>query len=394
MKFEITAVRANQFYTLLFEAESQAGAVNQAKSQGYQVLSAAPSVHFLGSLLEKKHRFPLTLFSQELLALTEAGLSLIESIEVLAEKEHRAETKQVLLSLLRLLNEGKSIASAMELLPNAFTPLYVAALRAGEKTGGVSESLKRYISYQQQVEQLRKKIISASIYPAVLLVVGSLVILFLMGYVVPKFSQVYEDVGSNLPFLSQLMLRWGQLIEQHSLAFLCIVLIAIASIIYLAMQQGVRAWLFKMICKIPALGERLHIYQLSRFYRSLGMLLLAGIPIINALNMVSDLLTPELSRQLSLASNQIKEGQSVSQAMENHGLTTPISFRMLRVGERIGQMGEMMEKIAAFYDEETARWMDWFTKLFEPLLMLIMGSIIGLVVLMLYMPIFDLVGSV
>lgn len=380
-------------HTLQLQADSEQTAKQQALSQGYEVLSIKPSALFITQFLQTKIPFPLTLFSQELLALLEAGLTLNESIEVLAEKSQQAEIKQVLNTLLRLLSEGKSISAALSEVPSTFSALYIATLRAGEKTGGIAGALKRYIIYQAQVDVVKKKIISASIYPAVLFTVGGLVILFLLAYVVPQFSMVYEDAGSDLPFISQMLLIWGQFIHEHFIGFVFCFFIAIAGMIYLFQLNGVKAWLFKLICNIPTFGEHVHIYQLARFYRALGMLLMAGIPVTNALTMVADLLTQDLKNKLDQALVNIKAGQLISQAMQAQGLTTSVSSRMLRVGERSGQMGEMMEKIASFYDEENTRWLEWFTKLFEPILMLIMGGVIGLVVLMLYIPIFDLVGN-
>jgi general secretion pathway protein F len=149
-----------------------------------------------------------------------------------------------------------------------------------------------------------------------------------------------------------------------------------------------RAW------RIPAIGARMRIYQLARFYRTLGMLLRGGIPVTQALEMVIDLLHPALRVQLRQAGQSIKEGRSVSFAMQTHRLTTPVAARMLRVGERAGRMGEMMERAASFYDEEMARWVDWFTRLFEPLLMAFIGVIIGLIVVLMYLPIFELAGSI
>ena len=149
-----------------------------------------------------------------------------------------------------------------------------------------------------------------------------------------------------------------------------------------------RAW------QLPALGNRMRIYQLARFYRTLGMLLRGGIPVSQALGMVMDLLHPALRAQMRLAAAAISEGRSVSYAMETHALTTPVTARMLRVGERSGRMGEMMERAAAFYDDEIARWVDWFTRLFEPLLMAFIGMVIGLIVVLMYLPIFELAGAV
>ena len=148
-----------------------------------------------------------------------------------------------------------------------------------------------------------------------------------------------------------------------------------------------RLWL------MPAVGERMRMYQLARFYRTLGMLLRGGTPIGQALSMVSDLLQPELRAHLQGAAKQITEGRSVSYAMETHRLTTPVSLRVLQVGERTGEMGDMMERIAGFYDEDMARWVEWFTRLFEPLLMALIGLVIGAIVVLMYMPIFELAGS-
>jgi general secretion pathway protein F len=146
--------------------------------------------------------------------------------------------------------------------------------------------------------------------------------------------------------------------------------------------------------KIPALGERIRIYQLARFYRSLGMLLRGGMPAVASLELVSGLLPGALSKQLAIATQLIREGTPFSQAMEKTGLTTAVSARMLRVGERTGQMGEMMERIALFYDSEISQWIDWFVKLFEPLLMAFIGLVIGFIVVVMYFPIFELAGSI
>ena len=394
MLYEVRALRGREFISLRLEAASEQMAASQAQAQGYAVFSTQPlGANWLAGLAGRK-RFPLVLFSQELLTLVEAGLNLLEALEALAEKEHRPEVRNVLQGVLRALSEGLTVSHAMENFPSAFPPLYVAALRASEKTGGVAESLRRYIAYQSQVEQVRKKVISSSIYPAILIIAGGLVTAFLMGYVVPRFAHIYEEVGGNLPFLSRLLMGWGTFMEQRG-AWLLGLLAALAGVGgYMLTRQSVKRRLMEWVWRIPALGERLRIIQLARFYRSLGMLLIGGIPIMSALNMVSGLLVPSLRLKMQAASVLIGQGQPISAAMEQNDLSTPIALRMLRVGERSGRMGEMMERIAGFYDEETARWIEWFTKLFEPLLMLVIGLVIGLVVLLLYMPIFDLAGSI
>ncbi len=394
MLYDLSVLRGKEYSSLRLDAVSEQMAVNSAKSLGYTVFSIKLVGDAWQKLFSKRERFPLMLFSQEMLALLEAGLNLMEAIEALAEKELRPDIRQTLQGVLRLLSEGQPLSTAMKSFPQAFPPLYVAALQASEKTGGMPESLKRYIAYQSQVDMVKKKIVSASIYPSMLLSVGGLVVLFLIGYVVPKFAHIYEDMGTDLPFLSRMLLSLGGFIENHGLALLVSVAVFLTVSTYLLSLKSVRARLMEFVWKIPAIGERMKIYQLSRFYRSLGMLLIAGIPILTALKMVSGLLAPALRVRMLAASEQIRQGQTISVAMEVNNLSTPVALRMLRVGERSGMMGEMMERISSFYDEETARWIDWFTKLFEPLLMLFIGFVIGFVVLMLYMPIFDLAGSI
>ena len=224
--------------------------------------------------------------------------------------------------------------------------------------------------------------------------VGGLVILFLMGFVVPKFSKIYEDTGGNLPFLSQVLLAWGVFLESHGKELLVALALGAMGLAYGLSSPALRKWLMQLLWRIPALGQRLRIFQLARFYRTLGMLLKGGTPIIAALSSVTGLLDAALQLKMKQASAAIQEGQSISMAMDQAGLTTPVALRMLRVGERSGKIGDMMERIAAFYDEELSRWIDWFTRLFEPLLMLFIGLVIGVVVLLLYMPIFELAGNI
>jgi hypothetical protein len=140
-------------------------------------------------------------------------------------------------------------------------------------------------------------------------------------------------------------------------------------------------------------GERVRVYQLTRFYRTVGMLLAGGTPVTQALSQVSGLLDQELRQRLDLAARSIREGQPISASLEGQTLTTPVALRMLRVGERTGQMSEMMERIAVFHEEELARWVERFTKVFEPLLMALIGVVIGGIVVLMYFPIFELAGS-
>lgn len=390
-------MQGSQVSALALEAPNVSAAKQLAESQGLQILSIQRAGFKLADITAfrfEKHTFNVMLFSQELLALLESGMSLMEAIEALSEKEQQVQSVAVFKQMKVALYEGLPLSQALERLPETFTALYVALIRASERTGDMPQALRRHVAYQTQVDAVRKKIIAASIYPSLLMVVGGLVVLFLLGYVIPRFSGIYENTGQNLPWASQMLLKWGQLLQTHGSEVLMVTLASSAGLMFLLSRPAVRAWIAKKIWQIPTMGEAIRIYQLARFYRTLGMLLQGGIPLTTAMQMVQSLLPANLQIALKKAIHDVKDGKPLSMAMEQHGMTTSISNRMLRVGERTGRMDEMLERIGAFYDEETARKVEWLSKLLEPALMVVIGLIVGLVVVLMYMPIFELAGGI
>ncbi len=395
MRYEIMALRgAEGVQALTLDAASESDAREQIQTLGYTFLSAKPKTSFLQTLPLPKAGFPLILFNQELLALLSAGLALVESIETLAEKEHKVETRKILEQIVERLYEGNTLSFALQQFPEHFPSLYIASIKASEKTGDIPEALARFIAYQSQLDLVKRHVISASIYPLLLMFVGLLVTFFLMVYVVPRFSRVYADVSAQLPLFSRLLMRWGQLLEMHAGLISVVAISTLVALVFVLTRPSSKRWMAQSLWRIPALGDRLRIYQLARFYRALGMLLRGGVAIIPALQMVAELLQTGMRSNLANATASIREGMSISHAMENNQLSTPVAGRMLRVGERTGQMGEMMERIAAFHDEETTRWVERFTKLFEPLLMVFIGLMVGCIVVLMYLPIFELAGSI
>jgi general secretion pathway protein F len=396
MRFEVRALdRSTGVVSLVLDAASAQAASAQVQQQGLAVLQikAQGKRGWTPWSRASGQDFPLGQFSQELLTLLEAGLSVVEAIETLSEKETRPERRELLAQLVKALYQGESLSQALERFPAVFPTLYVATVSASERTGNLSESLGRYVVYQNQLDVVRKKMISASIYPAILIGVGTLVIVFLLGYVVPRFARIFDDLGRDLPLLSRLLMDWGSMVSDHTVPLLSGVAIFVTLLTLWLKRPATRQALVSRLMRIPALGDRVRVYQLARFYRTLGMLLRGGIPIMASLGMTGGLLQGHLHALLLQATRKISEGMPISQAMDACGLTTPVSSRMLRVGERTGQMGEMMERIARFYDDEIARWVDWFIRLFEPVLMLVIGVAIGGIVVLMYFPIFELAGS-
>lgn len=394
VQFQIKTFKADTGIGItMLDAATAADAEAQFKALGHNVLSVSPAPLLSRLRGSGSARFPLLLFSQELLSLLDSGITIVEAIETLAEKENRPMVRAVLNGIVASLRQGLPFSATLEAAHHAFPPLYVATVRASERTSGLSEALGRYIAYATQLETLRGRLVSAAIYPVLLVVVSGLVILFLMGYVVPRFSHIYADMGGNLPFLSRLLLNWGLAVEKYWSVFIGVG----AALLVGAFNGGGRRVLqrlLRLLWRVPAVGERMRVFQLARLYRTLGMLLRGGIAIVPALEMVTGLLSAALQARLAGATQSIRQGQTISLAFEANGLTTAVALRMLRVGERAGNMGEMMERVAAFHDDEMARWAEWITRLLGPMLMLLMGLVIGAVVILMYLPIFQLADSI
>lgn len=390
MRYRVKAVAADaRVVETELDAPSEAEARALAAARGLVVLSLARAGRAGG-----RGRFPLLLFNQELLALLRAGIPLAEAVAALADKETRAPVRGVLSDLLTALREGQALSRGLERAPQAFPDLYVAMIRAAERTSDLERALERYVAYQQQVDSLRSKLLGAAIYPALLLAVGGLVVLFLLGYVVPRFSHIYEDVGTDLPWLSQVLLEWGRLVEAHAPAMAALLLGVLGVLVLAVRNDAVWAAVGRQAWRTPAIGERLRVFELARFYRTLGMLLSGGMAVVPALRMVSGLLSATLRASLDGAIERVREGQPFTATLAASGLATPVAQRMLAVGERAGNLGEMLTRSAEFHEEETAREIEWLTRLFGPVLMLVIGGAIGLIVVLMYLPIFQLAESI
>lgn len=391
MQYAVEAVRHLQPASLVVEAVDARDARHQVESQGYAVVA----VKAAGARLRigRAAAFPLLHFNQSLLILLQAGLSVVEAIETLAERETRPEARRVLQGLLMQLREGRAFSVALEAQPEAFPPLYVASVRANERTGALKEAIERFIHYRAQADLVRKRVVGAAIYPAMVLGVGTLVIAFLLFYVVPRFSQVFQDLGDRIPASSRLLLEWGQFAHAHATALLTAAAASLAVVIYALTRPAVRLRIARGLQRLPHLGEIIRVYRLARFYRALGMLQQAGMPIVASLELVRGLLPADMQEALSHARRDIEQGRSISSAFESNGLTTSVSLRLLRAAEQTGQMGEMLERTAGFHEEDISQAIEWFIRLFEPMLMIAIGLIIGIVVLLMYAPIFELAGS-
>lgn len=338
--------------------------------------------------------FPLRLFSKELSVLLAAGIPLLEAIVTLREKEEAAATAEALAAVEAKLSAGESLSTALAVRPDAFDALFIAVISSAERTGQLQEALRAHSDYLAWVETLRDRLVSASVYPLLLVFAGTAVVLFLLVYVVPRFAGLLDGVGGDLPAASRALLALGEWTGAHpwsSAAFALALLCAP----WLAWQQpALRERMLALAWSVPLLAARLRLLALARLYRTLSMLLAAGVPAVSALRTARGVIAPHLRAALDAATAGVEQGQRLSDALFAHGLTTPVSVRMLRVGERSGGVGAMLGEAAAFYDEELTRLTELVTRLVSPLLMLLMGGVIGSVVVLMYLPIFQLMESV
>jgi len=347
------------------------------------------AVRGIASTMRGGRDFNLSVFNQQMHSLLEAGQTVVDAIEILGRNERKDASRAVYDALLRSLRSGHQLSYAMEGLPSVFPPLYVSMVRSSETTGTVRASIRRYQLYQQQVDALRGTLRAAATYPAILLGVGFLVISFLMLYVLPRFSAVYEDAGS-LRGGATFVQWWGRIVRDHQALAWSGFAALIGMLVFAAVHPAVRTAAFRRLLASPWIGDRIRVLQLGRLYRTLAMLLLSGLSMLAAMRLTRASLPLAMHAQLDDAARRISEGMPMSDALRDCALGTEVAIRLLVAGQSSGNLAQMMNHIADFYDQETAMWVDAAGRLIEPVLMLAIGLVVGAIVLMLYSPIFDL----
>lgn len=338
-------------------------------------------------------RFPRRQFAQQLAVLLRAGIPLLEALQTLHSQDNPPAVATALTGVIERVQLGQPFSAGLASQPQAFDPLFVAVVEASERSGQLEQALFEQAGYLAWVEQLRGKLVAAAIYPAMLIAAGTAVVLFLLIFVVPRFAGLLEGVGGELPFASRALIAVGAFSGQHPAALL----LAAAGLVALPLwgwKHGLREALLARLWRLPLIGPRLHLLALAQLYRCLAMLLLAGVPIVPALANARGVAAAHLRDALDRATEAVRLGERLSTSLQREGLATPVSLRMLKVGEHSGELGAMLAQAAGFYDEELSRLSELVTRLVNPALMLIMGLVIGTVVVLMYLPIFQLVEQV
>lgn len=334
-------------------------------------------------------------FNQELLVLIKAGLPIIQALDTILERAEKGNFTEILHAVRQDIKGGAALSDALEKYPKVFPHLYIASIRAGEKTGDLPQTIRRYIEFLKKSEVLKKKLLTALLYPAILVTVAILAISLLLVYVVPTFSQVYADARSNLPVPTQILISFTNFLKHYILVIIA-VLIATAAYFRRWTAAGTgRFWLDGLKLRIPFLGDLFTKYAVTGFTRTFATVLGSGIPVIESLKMsVGTLNNKVLERKLLEAVGRVEEGIRLSSALESVNMMPPLVLRMLGVGETTGSLEEILGDISEFFEEEVDRRLTLLTTAVEPAIMLFMGLVIGTIVITMYLPIFKMGSTV
>ena len=381
-----------------FDALNSAMLRQSLEEQGYVVFELRKKpLQFLleGGIGRRKiGNKELLLFNQELLVLLKAGLPIIQALDTILESGG-GKLNEILSGIREDVKGGMAFSAAFEKYPRVFPHLYVASIQAGERTGDLPQTIRRYIAYLKRTEGFRGTIIAALFYPAILVSVATLAIAVLLIYVVPTFSQVYADSGSALPVPTQMLIDFTGFLRHYLLLLLAALFAAVALFRRWSETQAGRYRVDAMKVRMPVFGAVLTRYAVSGFTRTLGTVLGSGIPIVEALRMsVGTLNNKVLERALLTAVVRVEEGSKLSSALESIKLMPPLALRMLSVGETTGSIEEMLADVSDYFEEEIERNLQVLTTAIEPAIMIVMGVVIGVIIITMYLPIFKIANTV
>ncbi|HTM27432.1 MAG TPA: type II secretion system F family protein [Vicinamibacterales bacterium] len=344
--------------------------------------------------LPKRHKVPsreFLVFNQELATLLKAGMPLVQSLDILRRRITNPIFKSVLDDVFDRVRAGSALSEAFEAHGTLFPGVYTASLLAGEKSGNLEQVLRRYVSYVKIVSSVRRKTVSALVYPAILLALSLIVVTIIVVKVVPEFGSFYNQFGKELPLSTRVIVAVSDFVTTYFLLIAGGLVAAALAAWYWLKQPGQKKRLDRQILKVPALGPIAQKFSTSQGARTLATLLGGGIPLVNALEVTSRSLSNEhMAGELTSAAQQVREGRALAMAMQDSGAFPDVAIKMVEVGESTGALQEMLNSLADFYDEEIDTNLGRFVTVIEPILLVVMGLVIAGLLLSLYLPLFNL----
>ncbi len=327
------------------------------------------------------------LFNQELAALIRAGLPILASLDILIERRENPVFQKTLADVRDRVRGGASLSEAFDAQGDLFPKIFSSTLASGERSGEVASVLQRYITYQKTMMSLRRKVISALIYPACLLLLSFSIIAILIVYVIPKFVDFYADFGADLPFITRFLIGVSNIATGNSLVLLGGLIAAALGLRTWMRTEAGRIAVDRLKVKLPIVGGIFHRFAVTRFVRTLGTLISGGIPAVTAIGISARAVgNRAFEVRLAAVERKVREGSSIWQALDDTHLFNDIAIEMTRVGEQTGALHDMLENISIFYDEEIETRLGTIMSLIEPLMLIGMGCVVGFMLLAIYLP--------
>jgi len=344
-----------------------------------------------GQLFERITPQDLALMTRQLSTLVGAGLPLVECLGALIEQIDNARIKRTLSQVREQVVEGRAFADALRDHPKVFSDLYVNMVRAGEASGALDVVLLRLAEYTESAAKLRSKVQTAMTYPVLMSVAGGTIMIFLLAFVVPKVTRIFAETKQALPLMTVVLLAISNFMAQYWWVLVCGAIAAIVAVRVSVRTPAGRLRYDGYLLRFPYFGKLIKKVALARFSRTLSTLLSSGIPLLSALDIVRNVVdNAVLSQAIENARNSIREGQSIAPPLRKSGLFPPLVLHMVAVGEKSGELEEMLSRAADAYDNEVEASVAAMTSILEPVMILIMGAIVLFIVLAILLPIFAL----
>ena len=379
-------------------AESESKLRQELEAKGMYILSLSRRGVFgwPGLSLPQRRRIrtrEFLVFNQELATLLRAGLPLVQALDILRQRVEDASFKAVLDDVHDRVRAGAALSEAFE-AQDMIPGMYTAALVAGEKSGGLEAVIRRYVDHVKVVAAVKRKTVSALVYPLILLTLSTIVVAIIVLQVVPAFEGFYQGFNAELPIATRTIVAFSRFLRSYIWVLVLGVGGAVVAGVYWLRRPGSGALLDRLILRVPLVGTIAGRFATSQLTRTLAMLLSGGIPLVNALDVASRALGNRFfADQLTVVGQRVREGESLAAALAERGVFPAVALKMVEVGESTGALQEMLTSVADFFDEEIDTQLGRFITIIEPALLVIMGIVIAALLLALYMPLLQL-GSV
>ncbi len=357
--------------------------------------------HGFGSFLKQGKRKgrvklkDLIVFNQEFSVLIKAGLPIIQALNAIIKKGSEDELTDVLTNIRNDISGGASLSEAFRNYSHIFSNLYIASLQSGEKSGNIPLAVTRYITYMKKISEIRQKIITASVYPVILTGVSIFSLIFLLVYVVPSFTSTYFEAGTELPELTLILVGMSNILKSYFPYLLILLAAGIIAYKYSTRSDAFNKRFDRIKLRIPFLGPLYIHYSISKLARTLSTILRGGTPLVESIRISSGVMDNSfLKGGLMGVAGSIEKGAGFAESLSNTGFFPVLSLKMIEAGESSGSLEQVLEEVAEFYEGDVDTKISVLTSSIEPALMIIMGLLIGFIVLAMYMPIFQMAGTI